>query len=322
MRVRRSEVVTERDAFGNPIEEPRPTSPPLTSGDPLRGGTVPRAAAPAPTILAGVPTGTVPSTLAPAPTADAWGTVPLAPAPPPPAGLPAAGSPLTLGGVPTFPRPLPPAPRRRARRRILGGLGGLLGLLLFFGPFLVGGWFVYHAVHDSVDHATRVISDLNAPATTTTTAGSGDPRAATPPSGLGRHSLLAPAAVDTLLRQVRADPGGKLLLLRLAPDRANLQLGRRDGGMDQLQVGWDGVRSTTRSPAGGAGRKAIIFSKIDRHAPDRLVRQAAHRLGRKPSSIDYLVLIDVLGGPTWSAYFKGGAAFAGDAHGRITSRIQ
>jgi hypothetical protein len=223
--------------------------------------------------------------------------------------------------VPTFPRPLPPAPRRRAGRRLLGGLGGLVGLLLFVGPFLVGGWFVYHAVHDSVDHATRVISGFDAPATTTT-ASSGDHRAATPPRGLGRHSLLAPAAVNALLRQVRADPGGKLLLLRLAPDRANLQLGRRGGGMDMLQVGWDGVRSTTRSPAGGAGRKAIIFSQIDRHAPDRLVRAAAHRLGRKASAIDYLVLIDVLGGPTWSAYFKGGAAFQADAHGHITSRIQ
>jgi hypothetical protein len=34
------------------------------------------------------------------------------------------------------------------------------------------------------------------------------------------------------------------------------------------------------------------------------------------------VLIDILGGPRWSAYFKGGAAFQGDAHGRVTRRIQ
>jgi hypothetical protein len=34
------------------------------------------------------------------------------------------------------------------------------------------------------------------------------------------------------------------------------------------------------------------------------------------------VLINVLDGPRWSAFFKGGAAFQGDAHGHITRRIQ
>jgi hypothetical protein len=316
MRLRRSQVVTERDAFGNPIEDRHP----LTGGDPLRGGT-----APAPATNARGPMGTVPSPTTLAAATHAMGTVPLAPAPPSPSpsALPTAGSPLTLGN-PTFARPAAPiAPRRRrgTGRRLLGALGVLFGLLLFFGPFLVGGWFVYHAVRDSLDHAAPVISDLHVPATTTA-GSSGDHRTTTPPRGLGRHSLLAPTAVDALLRKVRADPGGKLLLLRLAPDRANLQLGRRGGGMDMVQVGWDGARSAVRAPAGGTGRKAIIFSKIDRHAPDRLVRAGAHRLGRKASSIDYLVLIDILGGPQWSAYFKGGAAFQGDAHGRITRRIQ
>jgi hypothetical protein len=34
------------------------------------------------------------------------------------------------------------------------------------------------------------------------------------------------------------------------------------------------------------------------------------------------VLIDVPGGPTWSAFFHGGALFQGDAHGRVTRRVQ
>jgi hypothetical protein len=42
----------------------------------------------------------------------------------------------------------------------------------------------------------------------------------------------------------------------------------------------------------------------------------------QPSSIDYLVLFNVLDGPQWSAYFTDGAAFQGDAHGKIVRRIQ
>jgi hypothetical protein len=143
-----------------------------------------------------------------------------------------------------------------------------------------------------------------------------------PPRGLQRGSLLRPAVFDKLLRKVRADPGGKLLLLRLAPERADLQLSRSGGGMSIVQLRSDGGRSLVRTSAGGSASKAIIFSKIDRGAPARLVRAAARRLGRKTSSIDYLVLLNVLDGPTWSAYFKGGAAFHADAHGKIVRRIQ
>jgi hypothetical protein len=263
MRRRRSNDVTEHDAFGNPIEDARTTSQPLTSGDPL-----------------------------------------------------------TLG-APTAPRPLPPpAPPRRARRRLLGGLGGLFGLLLFFGPFLAGGWFVYSTIHDAVDDTTGVISTFDSSRTTVTPGTPAGPRTSAPPRGLGARSLLTPTAVDALLRKARADPGGKLLLLRLAPDRADLQLSRPGGGLSILQLRFDGERTLVRTPSGATGSKTIVFSTIDRHAPARLVRAAAHRLGRKVSSIDYVVVINILGKPMWSAYFTGGAAFQGDAHGHITRRIQ
>jgi hypothetical protein len=284
MRLRRSPDVTERDAFGNPIGDDRPT---WTNGDPLGE-------------------------------AEAVGTAP-APA--------AAAPPIVVGAgtVPTPRAPRPPRPPRRARRRVIGGLGGLIGLLLFLGPFLVGGWFVYRTIHDTVDHTTNVLRDLSDATTTVGGSGSsddddGDHRTTTPPRGLGRHSLLAPTAVNELLRKVRANPGGKLQLLRLAPDRANLQL-TRPGGMSLVQLGWDGSRTLVRTPGAGPGSTPLTFSKIDRHAPQRLVRAAAHRLGRKTTSIDYLVLIDVLDGPRWSAYFTGGAAFQGDAHGHLVRRI-
>jgi hypothetical protein len=57
-------------------------------------------------------------------------------------------------------------------------------------------------------------------------------------------------------------------------------------------------------------------------APRRLVRSAARRLGRRTSSVDYLVLLDAGAGPRWSVYFPGGRAFLADAHGRITQKIQ
>jgi hypothetical protein len=258
--------MTERDAFGNPIEDAQPTSQPLTSGDPLIvADPVPEPAS--------------------APTPD-------------------------------------PAPLRRRQRRLLG-LGGLVGLLLFLAPFLIGGWFVYRAFDSAVSPTVDAIKDVRE--AVREQAGTDSTRSATndaPPRGLQRGSLLRPAAVDALLREVRGDPGGKLLLLRLAPERADLQLSRANGGMSIVQLRSDGSRSLVRTPAGGSASKAITFSKIDRDAPSRLVRAAARRLGRKTSSIDYLVLFNVLDGPSWSAYFKGGAAFQGDAHGKIVRRIQ
>jgi hypothetical protein len=72
-------------------------------------------------------------------------------------------------------------------------------------------------------------------------------------------------------------------LLRLAPERADLQLARRGGGLDLLQLRADGGRSLVRTPgATGAPSKAIIFSQIDRAAPARLVRAAARRCTARP----------------------------------------
>ena len=259
--------MTERDAFGNPIEGAQPSAQPLSSGDPLVVADPP---------ISGDATGASEASLAPAPA----------------------------------------TPRRRQRRLL--GLGGLIGLLLFLAPLLVGGWFAYRAFDSAVSPTVDVLRDMREAVGEQATVSTDDP----PPRGLQRGSLLRPAAVDALLRKVRADPGGKLLLLRLAPERADLQLSRPGGGMSIVQLRFDGDRSLVRTSAGGNASKSITFSEIDRNAPSRLVRAAARREGRKTTSIDYLVLLDILGGPRWSAYFKGGAAFQGDAHGKIVRRIQ
>jgi hypothetical protein len=241
-----------------------------------------------------------------------------------PAGTPATAT-ATLVPPLVLPTPTVFTPPERVRGRFdwTDKLVGLVLLALFVAPFAIGSWFAWTTWHDTARPAVGAIKSIQRPPTP----GAGDdgagvrtPPAATPPAGLGARSLLRPAAVGRVLASARRDPGGRLGLLRLAPERADLQLARRGGGLDLLQIGADGGRTLVRSP-GSAPSHAIIFSAIDRGAPQRLVRAAARRLRRPARAVDYVVLIDVLGGPRWSAYFTGGAAFQGDAHGRIIRRI-
>lgn len=195
---------------------------------------------------------------------------------------------------------------------------GLLIFLIFAAPLAIGGYVAYTSLH-TAKNAVEVPAILSHTATPSPSAPAAAQPAKPTPSSVNA-SLLHPTALAKALRAARRDPGGHLTLLRLAPDRADLQLARRGGGLDLLQLRADGSRTLVRSP--GTPGKTIAFSQVDVHAPHRLVQAAAHRLGRSAKSIDYLVLINVLGGPRWSAYFQGGAAFQGDARGHIVSRIQ
>ncbi|HWH92458.1 MAG TPA: hypothetical protein VNT03_01240 [Baekduia sp.] len=297
--------MTERDAFGNPIENASTTPAGiggLRGGDPL----------PAPR----------PATEAEA-SFGAPATATAAPAPQP---APAPAMPMATGAFPSAASYRPSAPVR-GRFDWTDRLVGLFLVALFIVPFGVGGWFAYSTWHDTAKPAISAIKsvrDIADGAATTPADDNGDhrtPAAPTPPRGLSGSSLLKPAALDRVLRAVRREPGGKLRLLRLAPDRADLQLTRGNGGLSIVQLRWDGGRTLVRTPAGAGGAKTIMFSEVDRHAPQRLVTAAAQRLHRSTKGIDYVVLLDVLGAPGWSAYFTGGAAFQGDAHGRIVRRI-
>jgi hypothetical protein len=179
-------------------------------------------------------------------------------------------------------------------------------VVAFAAPFAIGGWIAWNALH-TAKTAVGVVTAVRDLAPTA--------------SGVTGASMLAAPNLARALRSARRDPGGRLGLLRVAPARADLQLTRKSGGLDLLQVRAGGGRTLMRTQGTGP-TKAIIFSSIDVRAPARLVRAAAERLCRSPDAIDYVVLIDVAGGPKWSASFQGGALFQGDAHGRVTRRIQ
>lgn len=228
-------------------------------------------------------------------------------APPPPAPAPAPITPAAaaLGAI-------PPIPTYGPSKTTLGErLIGFAFFLLFAAPLAVGGYVAYNAWHTAKDAIEVPV--IKSRGLTSETRTPGAKPAPAPPS------MLKATNIDKALRTARAS-GGRLTLLRVAPARADLQLARRGGGLDLLQLRADGGASRVRTP--GTPGTPIPYAKVDAHAPTRLVHAAARRLHRSTKSIDYVVLMDPgAGGPRWSAYFTGGAAFLGDAHGHVVRRI-
>jgi hypothetical protein len=212
--------------------------------------------------------------------------------------------------------PIPVIPTYEPSRTTWGGrVVGLMIFLVFAAPLGIGGYVAYNAFHTAKDSVEGIA--IKARGLAPTTPSTAPSPASSAASGV---SMLHASTLRKALAAARRDPGGRLTLLRIAPARANLQLARKGGGLDLVELRADGGRSVVRSP--GTPNRTIGFARVDVRAPSRLVRQAAHRLGRSTRSIDYVVLIDPIDGPRWFAYFKGGAAFQGDAHGHVTRRIQ
>lgn len=250
--------------------------------------------------------------IGPSPSASTTATAPPSPTPVEPTlGLPTPAltpepAPLMLGATfPTIPTYGPSKTSWWER------LAGFAVFLVFAAPLAIGGFFAYSTFHTAKDAVEGVSIKSVVRATPTTTGGA---KPAAP-----QRNMLNAKNLRGALAAAKKDPGGRLTLLRVAPDRVNLQMAGKGGGLTLVQLGADGSSSVTRSP--GTPNKTIGFARVDVKAPSRLVRQAAHRLGRSTKSIDYVVLINVLDGPRWSAFFKGGAAFQGDARGRIVRRI-
>jgi hypothetical protein len=140
---------------------------------------------------------------------------------------------------------------------------------------------------------------------------------AQPPS----RSLIDPTAVAGALRKLRGH--GRLRLLRVASDRIDAQLITGAGALRNMQVTADGaVRDLGAAGSGLGGLPTIPFSQVDPAAPERIVRTAARRAGRKPSRVDYLVWLMLSNGQSWNVYFKpDGLHFSADRHGTGLRRL-
>jgi hypothetical protein len=82
------------------------------------------------------------------------------------------------------------------------------------------------------------------------------------------------------------------------------------------------VRDFGAAGSGLGGLPTIPFSQVDPAAPERIVRAASRRAGRKPSRVDYLVLLMLTNGQSWNVYFKpDGLHFSADRHGTGLRRL-
>jgi hypothetical protein len=221
---------------------------------------------------------------------DAFGnTINNPGAAPMPAPVPAAGLTASATLTAALPRPTAAATAPvRGSWDVWDKLVGLFFVALFVVPLAVGGWVAYGAFHDARSVRAEVPALLhtasNVPTPRTT------PSVPARPSGLGS---LRPAEV----RRALAQHHGAVVVLRIDPLRADF--------------------------VAAPGTGEIAKASVDAHAPQRLIAAAAHRLHVSGSkNINYVVLLKILGRPTWSAYFRSGAVFQGDAHGHITRRLQ
>ncbi|MDP2712160.1 MAG: hypothetical protein Q8O56_13165 [Solirubrobacteraceae bacterium] len=150
--------------------------------------------------------------------------------------------------------------------------------------------------------------------------GAGGSPAPPPPRGLGRASLLRPYAFGRAITRLRSGGHGRLVNLRVAPERINATL-LKDGDLRFVQITPGGDARVLATSGGSRAFPTMALNEISAGAPSRLTRAAAARLEQPPSRVSYLVYSRILDTARWSVHFTGGEIFMGDARGRITRRI-
>jgi hypothetical protein len=217
--------------------------------------------------------------------------------------------------APPAPTPTPAAPRRRRR----GGGGGLLVLRIVIPLAILAAVGIgVGAAVTGVKHSVTSIPNITIPSlsvpTTPLVQPSKPSKPAAPPTGLSAGSLLRPAGLRAAVARLRGL--GRLSTLRVAADRVNAQL-VRGSTLRSVQVSSDG--SVFRTDVSGAGGALSTFpwSRVNSLAPSRMVRA----IGRRPSTVNYLVLSDFAGSPRWYLYLKSGAYYAAGGDGRHPQRI-
>ena len=217
----------------------------------------------------------------------------------------------------------------RGRERSLGPGRLVRGVIILVVLFAVLGGIISTLVDEGVDRADRFLRefetpDVQAPAVpgTDEESPSGRQQATLPARGLSVTSLLRPAAFRKAMTRLRTGGHGRLMNLRVAPDRIDASMLTKDGRIRQVQITpGNATRVLATSPSGFAGARTMTLKGIDTSAPNRLTRSAAGRLEQPASRVDYLVLSEFGGARQWNAYFKGGQIFSADAAGRITRRV-
>lgn len=233
-------------------------------------------------------------------------------APTEPAPAAAEAGPAAAVRTPS-PDPEPADPRAwvssAARRR--GRFAGLraaslvirVAIIVAVGVVVAGGLV---RVGGSIDDAIDPVQPLQA-----------NPEAAPPPVGLDRASYLRSENLRGALARLRGE--GRVQSVRLAPDRIDARL-----VSTKRRVVWSFRAGQDPRRVVGAPyydfETTIALSQIDPTAPVRLVRAAAKRAHLSVDDVDYLYIQRNVGRARWVLYFKGGAHYTADRHGRHVER--
>ncbi len=255
-------------------------------------------------------------------------------------GRAADPAPVVTGGADAGPGWAPgptgrSAPPAGAREPVRGGV--VIGLVVLA---LVGAGVaqLVAQVSGGVDEVRRVISTVRPQ---TSPAPAGEPQRApgaaapstpaaggpdSPPAGFGTGSLLLRANFARAMTALRRE-GARASSIRVAADRIDASIVTTQGRAKQVQYRWDGSIMRFGDPRSGTTLTGTFaLADLDRRAAFRLARSAAGRAKRSPSSVDYLVALDVIGSgdPTrWVIFLKNGRGrYVADAHGRITRTLE
>ena len=221
---------------------------------------------------------------------------------PTPAPAPAASAEPQFSAQPQ-PQQFSTPPMVRYRRKRRGGLGFfVLIVLLSIAVAVAGGIFsLVQVTGDAVDGLEGAIRNAVPTAVAPT------------PVGTESGSLLRSKDLKAALAKL---PPGEIRLIRVAPDRIDAQV-TSNGRTQLVQVTAGGDVRTVTTPTSIPGDAV----KVNSAAPARIVRTAARRSGRDPSSVSYLVLASFGDKAEWQLFFDDGLHYSASANGKKVRRV-
>ena len=197
--------------------------------------------------------------------------------------------------------------RRRGRRVLFFVVVGIIAVFAI--PLLIAGFAIVNTVGDAtreIDGALKITR----------------PELTVAPTGLAGKSLVREDRFGPAMRRLQEQGYGRLTNVRVAPERINAQFLTKDGGLLNVQLGYDGKLQSFGKSGTGFSPPTIPFSRVNTAAPERLTRRSAERVGKTPRQLDYMVLTQ--GGPKgnlWAVFFKGGGNVQGYPDGRVWRRV-